>query len=124
MPTPIGANAAGVTIPPVHIEGDAGPALPLATPPDVTIPPVYIEGEAGPVERLVRGHDAAKAAGDCSSERATAAFGALEVAGAVGGTLLGATLGPLGVAAGLAAVTGLSYSEGQKLRALYDCETE
>jgi hypothetical protein len=31
---------------------------------------------------------------------------------------------PAGVAAGLAAVAELSYSEGQKLRALYNCLTK
>jgi hypothetical protein len=123
MPNPVGANASAVTIPPVDIEGDAAPAR-ASAPPAVTVPPVYVEGQADSAQRLVKAHDAAKAARGCTTEAVTAAYGGVEVAGAVGGTVLGAALGPLGVAVGLAAVAGLSYSEGQKLRALYDCVTK
>jgi hypothetical protein len=126
MPTAVGGSSASVNIPPVLIEGDAGSAPPGAasSPQGVTVPPVQIEGEANSVQQLVKAHDAAKAPRSCVSERVTAAYGALEVAGAVGTTVLGAALGPLGVAVGLAAVAGLSFQEGQKLRALYNCETE
>ncbi|RYZ02406.1 MAG: hypothetical protein EOO73_31825 [Myxococcales bacterium] len=125
MPTPVGVNASPVTIPPVESEGDAAPAAGRASSPPISIPPVYIEGQAESAERLVKAHDAAKAARSCVSEGVTAAYGALEVAGAVGGMVLGTALaGPLGVALGLAAVSGVSYSEGQKLRALSDCLKE
>lgn len=125
MPTPVGASALPVTIPPVEIEGDAAPAAARpSSPPVVTISPVYVDGQAQSAARLVKEHDAAKAARSCVSEGVTATYGAIEVAGAVGGTVLGTALGPVGVAVGLAAVAGLSYSEGQKLRALYDCVTE
>jgi len=125
MAHPVGASPSPVTIPPVYIEGDAGlEPVRTSSPPTVTIAPVEIRGEAESAERLIKSYDAQKAARSCVSEGATAAFGALEVAGAVGGTVLGAALGPLGVAAGVAAVAGLSYSEGQKLRALSDCVNE
>jgi len=123
MPTPVGESSRSVIIPPVLIEGEAA-AAPAGPSPQVTIPPVHIEGEATSVQRLVREHDAANAQLGCAAEAVTAAFGAIEVAGAVGGTVLGAALGPMGIAVGLAAVSGLSYSEGQKLRSLYDCETK
>lgn len=124
MPTPVGASASPVTIPPVEIEGDAAPAARPSSPPAVTISPVYVEGQAESAARLVQAHDAAKAARSCVREGVTAAYGAIEVAGTVGATVLGAALGPLGVAVGLAGVSIASYDEGQKLRALYDCVTE
>lgn len=124
MPNPVGANP--VTIPPVYIEGDAAPASPAASsPPTITIPPVEIKGEAESVQRLVKAHDAAKAARGCVVEGVTAAYGALEVAGGVGATMLGTALtGPVGLALGVAGVSALSFSEGQKLRALYECVKE
>lgn len=127
MPNPVGGSSSGVSvsIPPAPIDGEAGAAPARASSPRaVAIPPVYIEGEANSAERLVKTHDAANAARSCVAERVTAAYGALEVATAVGTTILGAGVGPLGIMIGLAAVSHTSYDEGQKLRALYNCETE
>jgi hypothetical protein len=73
---------------------------------------------------LVDAHDAANAQRSCLCEGVTAAYGALEVAGGVVGTVLVSALGPFATAGALATLGGVSYSEGQKLRALYNCETE
>ncbi len=125
MPSPIAANSPTVALPPVHIGSEDGPApASSSSPPTVTIPPVYIDGEAESAQRLMKAHDAAHAPRSCLSERVTAAYGALEVVGAAGATVLGTALGPWGIAVGLAGVSGTSFEEGQKLRALYNCETE
>ncbi|HYQ17865.1 MAG TPA: hypothetical protein VEQ58_18960 [Polyangiaceae bacterium] len=109
-------------MPSEHIDVNSTSDRPLAPQP-VTIPPVYIEGEATSARRLVEAHDAANARRSCLNEGVTAAFGALEVAGGAAGTALASTLGPLALGA-LAGLAGLSFSEGQKLRAFYNCETE
>ncbi|MDF3067769.1 MAG: hypothetical protein K0R38_3370 [Polyangiaceae bacterium] len=120
MPQPIGAGSSSVTIPPVHISGDAAPAPSpprASSPPSVTAPPPSVQS-------LVKAHDSATAPRSCVAEGVTAAYGALEVVGAAGATVLGAALGPLGVAVGLASLSAVSYDEGQKLRALYNCAKE
>jgi len=122
MPTPIGQSALSVEVPPENLEvGSASAPTPALQ--TITIPPVYIEGEAASARRLVAAHDAARAQRSCLSEGATAAFGALEVAAAAATTAIASSLGPL-AAVPLATLATTSYSEGQKLRAFYNCETE
>jgi hypothetical protein len=116
MPTPVSGssiNASSAALP-----ADATPTTP--SPPTITIPPVHIEGDAGKQELLKR-YAASAGAPDCRSEGLNAAVGTVPIGAAVLGTLAAVATGPIGVAAGLLGVFGASIYEGKELRALHDC---
>ncbi len=127
MPSPV--NNASPVARALPAEAEFGPPAP--SPPVVTIPPVHITGDAGACE-LVRRHDAAAGAPcsppppmppPCGAEKVAAVEKLLPMAIDVAGTLAaGAAGGPLGIGLGVAKLFYDSVQEGKALRALYDCE--
>jgi len=80
-----------------------------------------IEGDAGTQELLKR-HAATGGAPDCRQEKVTAGVGAVGVGGGALATVAaGAAGGPIGIAAALVTLFGLSLYEGTQLRALQNC---
>ena len=106
------------------VDGSA-PSDPLsqAPPPrEVTIPPVVIMGESG-AQQLVKKHDAARTAPDCSYEAKSAAVVcAAAAATAAQGALTSAT--GVGVAVGAAAALIAGIACGKELRTYYDCKQQ
>lgn len=89
---------------------------------ELTIPPVVITGDAG-AQQLVKQHDAARRAPDCSLEGKNAALSCAKAGvTALGGALMSTT--GIGVVVGVAATFSESLSCGKDLRAYYDCKTQ
>lgn len=117
---------------PTPISPSSTPFVPQPTaaePPNVVpIPPVYVEGDAHKpntgVAQLVKAHDAARAPADCRREGANALIGTLPVGGAALATLVAVASGPVGIAAGLLTLFGVSFQEGKDLRAYYNCKSQ
>jgi hypothetical protein len=96
------------------------PVAPLSR--EITVPPVVITGDAG-ARQLLRQHDAARQARDCSQEGKNAALSCAKAGiAAAGGGLLASTVVAAGVAA--AGTFAEALSCGKDLRAYYDCKTE
>ena len=105
------------------IDGSATSASPDAPPPrEITVPPVVVTGDAG-AQHLVKQHDAARQAPDCSLEGKNAALSCAKAGvAAAGGALLSTTL--VGTAVGAAATFVEAISCGKDLRTYYDCKTQ
>ena len=104
---------------------DSAISCPLAEAPpprEITLPPVVITGDAG-AQQLVKQHDAARQAPDCSQEGTNAALSCAKAGiAAAGGALLASTVVAAGVAA--AATLAEAFTCGKDLRTYYDCKTE
>lgn len=118
MPSPISNQSP--TVPMQAADVDASER---SSPPAVTIEPVVVEGDAS-VQRLVNGHDAAKAAPDCSAQAVSTAVSASTILGGIGATIIGAAGGPVGLAVGLGALFKAGFDTGKDLRSYYDCKTQ
>jgi hypothetical protein len=91
-------------------------------PRELTLSPVVITGDAG-AQQLIKQHDAASRAPDCSQEGKNAALSCAKAGvAAAGGAVLATTV----VAAGVAAAATLleAVSCGKDLRTYYDCKTQ
>ncbi len=92
-----------------------------AASPSVTIPEVHIDGDAGKQELIKRLE--ARNTPSCATEAKNAGLTcALSGATALGGVV--ASTCPLGFVAGFLITTTTSAFCGKDLRALYDCETQ
>jgi len=100
----------------------SGPS-PAASPSrEITLSPVVITGDPG-AQQLVRQHEAARQAPDCSQEAKDAALSCAKAGiTAAGGSLLATTVVGAGVA--VAATLAEAFSCGKDLRTYYDCKTE
>jgi hypothetical protein len=116
LPTPVSGSSPNINSAALPVES---PSL-APSPPAVTIPPVHIEGDAGKQELLKR-HAAGGGAPDCRLESLNAAVGSVPIGAAVLSTLAAVAAGPIGVAAGIVGIFGASIYEGKELRALHDC---
>jgi hypothetical protein len=116
MPIPI--SGSGTTTHSAPLPAETTPTAP--SPQVVTIPPVHIEGDAGKQELLKR-YAAGAGAPDCRLEALNATVGTVPIGAAVLSTLAAVAAGPIGIAAGLVALFGASIYEGKELRALHDC---
>jgi hypothetical protein len=106
------------------VDGSATSGLsPDAPPPrEVTVPPVVVTGDAG-AQHLVKQHDAARQAPDCSLEGKNAALSCAKAGvAAAGGALLATSI--FGAAVGAAATFVEAISCGRDLRTYYDCKTQ
>ena len=100
----------------------SGPSPEPPPPREVTIPPVVITGDAG-AQQLVKQHDVAHRAPDCSLEGKNAALSCAKAGiAAAGGALLSTTV--VGAAVGAAATFVEAISCGKDLRTFYDCKTQ
>jgi hypothetical protein len=89
---------------------------------ELTVPPVVITGDAG-AQQLLKQHDAASRAPDCSQEGKNAALSCAKAGvAAAGGALLVTTVVGAGVAGAATLLEAISC--GKDLRTYYDCKTE
>lgn len=95
--------------------GESAPA------PAVTIPPVHITGDAS-TQQLIKGADAARAT-SCTTEKLNAGLDCAAAAATALAGVAASTTG-LGAAAGFALTTVMSAYCGRALRAVADCEDQ
>ena len=107
---------------PIDGSATSGPSPDAPPPREVTVPPVVVTGDAG-AQHLVKQHDAARQAPDCSLEGKNAALSCAKAGvAAAGGALLSTTI--VGAAVGAAATFVEAISCGKDLRTYYDCKTQ